>query len=146
VDSRLTQARTRYQEAQAAFERAGDERGRANVLVNLADLDYREDRYDRSRAVFEQALHLLEEQGDLLGQTYAQLGLALVSLAQRREPEFRTHLELAQALARKHGSPVAIEEVARIHANRLKPTAVTTGPVRAVEAGQRVYHRWSSWR
>jgi hypothetical protein len=57
---------------------------------------------------------MLEAQGDLLGQTYAQLGLALVSLAQRREPEFRSRLGLAQALARRHGSPVAIEEVARI--------------------------------
>ena len=84
------------------------------MLISLGDLDYREDRYPQARALFEQALQPLEEQGDLLGQTYAQLGLALVALAQRREPEFRNHLSLAQTLARRHGSPVAIEEVARI--------------------------------
>jgi hypothetical protein len=93
-------------------------------MVSLADLDYREDRYEQSQQTFEQALHLMEEQGDLLGQTYAQLGLALVSLAQRREAEFRLHMERAQALAHRHGSPVAIDEVARI---QRQATAATQG-------------------
>jgi hypothetical protein len=57
---------------------------------------------------------MFEQQGDLLGQTYAQLGLAVVSLAQRRDADFDAHLQRARGLAQREGSAALLQEVARI--------------------------------
>jgi tetratricopeptide (TPR) repeat protein len=114
MDGRTGAAAGLYERALKALAMAGDMRGRANALAGLADVEYRLDRYEPSRKLYLEALPMFEQQGDVLGQTYAELGLALVGLAQRRDADFETHLRRAGRLAQQQGSAALLEEVARI--------------------------------
>jgi predicted ATPase len=73
-------ARQMLDEALVLFERAGNERGRADAWGRLANLAREEDRLDEARESFAESLELRRRLGDRRGEALALVGLGLVAI------------------------------------------------------------------
>ena len=98
-----TRARALLQQSAARFDAAGDERGRAVVLVRRAYVDLAEGALEAARASLEQALALRREQRDRRGLGLVLAGLGLIDTAAGEHARAERHLAEAREMFRRAG-------------------------------------------
>jgi predicted ATPase len=96
-------ARALLDDSAARFERAGDDRGRADVLVRRGYLELAEGAPDAARATLERALELRRRLNDRRGLGLTLSGLALIDTATGRHDDADRHLAEARELFRRAG-------------------------------------------
>jgi tetratricopeptide (TPR) repeat protein len=96
-------ARALLQQSAARFDAAGDERGRAVVLVRRAYVDLAEGALEAARASLERALALRREQRDRRGLGLVLAGLGLIDTAAGEHARAERHLAEAREMFRRAG-------------------------------------------
>ncbi len=99
----LVRARALLDESAARFEDAGDELGRAAVLVRRAYLEFAQEALPEARAALEQALELRRGQRDRRGSGLVLAGLGLIDTAAGDYRSAERHLAEARDIFRRAG-------------------------------------------